>query len=83
MDSGKKLLPKINEQTIEETTKCCKKFECFKTENHLCQRNVINFVGSEVHFVNCIECCSYKISFGITPFCSCPTRKAIFNEYGK
>ena len=83
MDSGEKVLLKINEQTIKETTKCGKNFECLKNENSFCLGNVVSCVNGKVHFVDCAESCRYKIRFGNSPFCSCPTRKAIFNKYGK
>ena len=83
METDEKLLLEIYEQTLKETTKCRKEFECLKDEDHFCDRNVVSCVSKAVHFVDCSESCSYKIRFGITPFCSCPTRKEIFNKYQK
>jgi len=83
MQTDEKILLQINEQTINETTKCSRDFDCLKNENHFCSGNVVSCVAGKVHFVNCTGTCMYKVRFGNSPFCSCPTRKAIFNIYGK
>jgi len=83
MLTGDKIILKIETQTLNKTTKCNIAFECLKNENHFCLGNVANCVDGKVHFVNCTGKCSYKIRFGDTPFCSCPTRKEIFNKYGR
>jgi hypothetical protein len=83
MQTGEKILLEITDQTIKETTKCSRDFECLKNENHFCLGNVVNCVAGEVHFVSCTGNCRYKIRFGVSSFCSCPTRKAIYNKYGK
>ena len=83
MDSCENVLLKINEQTIKETTKCSKNFECLKDENSSCMGKVVSCVSGEVHFVDCTESCRFKIRFGCSQFCSCPTRKVIFNKFRK
>ena len=83
MQTGQKKAMEIKEQTIKATTKCSKSFDCLKDESHFCLGNVVSCVDGEVHFVNCTGSCGYKIRFGDTPFCSCPTRKEIFGKYGR
>jgi hypothetical protein len=83
MQTSEKILLQINEQTIKDTIKCSRDFDCLKNENHSCLGNIVSCVSGEVHFVNCTASCKYKIRFGSSPFCSCPTRKAIYNKYGK
>jgi hypothetical protein len=72
----------IGEETIKETTHCHKDFECIKNNNICC--NVTHSVNKQVHFVECKERvqCNYKMSFGNSFICTCPTRKEIYNKYG-
>jgi hypothetical protein len=44
---------------------------------------VENCINEKVHFIKGVDnlSCSYKMSFGDSFFCTCPTRKEIFNKY--
>lgn len=72
----------IDKKIIEETIKCEKSFDCLKNDKHVYCK-VENCVSSEVHFVKCLndEYCVYRMSFGESYICNCPTRKEIYNKY--
>ena len=72
----------IREETLKETIHCHKDFECIKSNNICC--DVTRSVNNQVHFVECKERvqCNYKMSFGNSFICTCPTRKEIYNKYG-
>lgn len=74
---------KIDKKILDATIHCKYNFECLQNENHLClNANVDSCVNDSVHFINCNEPChNYKISFGNSNICFCPTRKEIFNKY--
>ncbi len=72
----------IDEKIIADTIRCEKNFKCLSGNmNVYCQ--VENCINNEVHFIKCINKlnCSYKMSFGDSFICTCPTRKEIFNKY--
>ena len=75
----------IEENIIKDTTKCNYDFGCLENENHLCLDAKVAFcVGGQVHFIDCPEkFCKSKMDFGNGKICSCPTRKEIYNKYGK
>lgn len=75
----------IEEKFLMETTKCSYGFECLENENHVClSAKVALCIGGKVHFIDCPEkFCKYKMDFGNGRICSCPTRKEIYNKYGK
>ncbi len=71
---------KIDEKIIRETTRCDRKFLCLKTPSNIyCQ--VKDCINEEVLFVKCEDTiiCNYKMSFGNSFVCNCPTRKEIYN----
>ena len=73
----------IDEEILNKTTDCDKDFHCIKTSNHiLCK--VEDCLNNKVLFVKCLnrENCPYKMPFGKSFICNCPTRKEIFNKYG-
>lgn len=72
----------INEEILKNTTKCNKNFSCLSgNRNELCM--VEYNVKDKIHFIKCTNTkfCSYKISFGYSYVCTCPTRKEIYNRY--
>lgn len=73
----------IAQQILDETIHCNHNFECLKNEDHFCLKaKVIRTVNGKIYFINCAEYCNnYKIDFGNSTVCHCPTRKEIFNKY--
>lgn len=72
----------IDKKIIDETDRCKKDFECLKNDNHIyCKVN--NCVSESAHFIECVDDldCNYKMSFGFSYMCTCPTRKEIYNKY--
>ena len=73
----------IDEKILKATTTCAHHFGCSENENHPCLAKVEDCVSREVHFVNCPRQCSYRMNYGNSVICHCPTRKEIFNNYKK
>jgi hypothetical protein len=73
----------ILKEILDKTVHCDKDFDCIKNNNICC--NVESCVSNEVHFVECREknSCSYKMTFGHSYICNCPTRKEIYRKYGR
>ncbi len=72
----------IEKDILQKTTKCKKDFSCLKNQGAtICK--VLNCVNDKVHFVDCTSkvFCDYKMTFGNSSICNCPTRKEIFNKY--
>jgi len=73
----------VSEETIEETKKCDKDFSCLEGQREdLC--TVEQCVNGKVHFIECLDRsngCPYKISFGYSFICHCPTRKELYNKH--
>ena len=72
---------KIEKEILDKTVHCTKDFDCIKNDNIYCK--VESCINNEVHFVECTEqnFCSYKMTFGSSYICNCPTRKEIYNKY--
>ena len=64
------------------TTKCTKAFACLK-ENGTPLCAVEHCINGEIYFLKCLRdiICSYQNSFGTGHYCTCPTRKELFNKY--
>jgi len=74
----------IDKKIIANTLDCHKNFDCLNTEKHvLCE--VENCINEKVYFIKYLgkSLCRYKMSFGDSSLCNCPTRKEIFNKYGQ
>jgi hypothetical protein len=73
----------IDDKIIEKTTKCLDNFGCLKDENHPCLVMGVDFcIAGKVHYVDCSKkSCNYKMGYGDSTICNCPTRKEIFNKY--
>ena len=73
---------KVDEDIKKGTTKCEKDFRCLADNTYeLCR--VTETVRDNVLFIQCEgdNYCNYRISFGYSFICSCPTRKEIYNKY--
>lgn len=75
----------IDENILKITTKCIDNYECLKNENHSCQKSKVeSCINGKVLFINCIEMdCNYKMNYGGSAICNCPTRVEIYNKYNK
>ena len=74
---------KIGEETIKATKKCKKDMSCLNKESKdRCK--VDHSVGSEVFLYKCLSSkhCSYRESFAVGIYCSCPIRIELFKKYG-
>jgi len=73
----------IEKEILDKTVHCTKDFDCLKNNNIHCK--VENCVNNEVYFVECCEKnpCNYRVNFGNSHICTCPTRKEIYNKYGR
>ena len=72
----------IEKEVLDKTIHCKKNFEYFKKRTNCCKIDYC--VSKEIHFIDCNEylSCNYRIPFGNSSICYCPTRKEIFNKYG-
>ena len=72
---------KVDDNTIQETTKCGKNFSCLSGEMPSC--SIEENIDNKIHFIKCVnnELCSYKLSFGYSYVCTCPVRKELYNNY--
>ena len=72
----------IDKEILNNTTNCEKNFDCLTNDKHVYCK-VENAINNEVHFVKCLhdDSCTYKMSFGYSYICTCPTRKEIFNKF--
>ena len=76
----------IDKKIIKKTIKCEQDFVCLKhiDDSYCCCGEVINSIAENVLFVACANnLCQYKMNFGSSTICSCPTRKEIHNKYKK
>jgi len=73
----------INEETLKATTRCMKGFSCLEGDrSDLCR--VTQSVIGDVIFIECHEpYCTYKLDYGNSKICTCPTRRQIYNKYNK
>lgn len=74
----------IDNKTISATSGCERNFDCLKSGRFVFCR-VEECINKKVHFVKNIDklYCNYKMSFGDSSVCTCPTRKEIFNRYSQ
>jgi hypothetical protein len=81
-DSGMELKVKVD--TLNETIKCKRNFSCL-TGSKECLCEVEDSFNDKVIFIRPENnnLCDYKMSFGYSYICTCPTRKEIYNIYGK
>jgi hypothetical protein len=74
---------KIDEKTLKETVHCKNKFNCLKKKNHVSLiPKVYRNLNESILFVNCTaSTCFYKIDYGKSAICTCPTRKEIYKKF--
>lgn len=72
----------INKDTIAKTTKCSRCFDCLSNPKDI-RCKVERQIGDEILFVKCNinSFCPYKMAFGNSYFCNCPTRIEIYKKY--
>ena len=73
----------IDKKTEQKTTDCNKDFDCLTNEKHIfCTGKYL--VRKDLALDECLSenRCYYRMSLGQMHFCTCPTRKEIFNKYG-
>ena len=71
----------INDDTLQNTTKCGKGFACLSSGDG-CLAEVESAVGGTLLFVECTDgSCRYRIHFGHSYVCTCPTRVEIYAKY--
>ena len=77
------MIIEIDKEILQKTTNCIENFDCLNNTNHIyCQ--VENVVSDRVIFVKCLngDYCKYKLNYGNSYICGCPTRIEIFRKYG-
>jgi hypothetical protein len=82
MRNKNKIDIEIDEDVKKSTTKCEKDFKCLVDNTHnLCK--VKESVRDKILFIECLEenFCNYKMDFGYSYTCNCPTRKGIYKKY--
>ena len=73
----------IDKEILKKTTDCAYNFKCLEDGGKVCCKvehcvnNHLIFVKAENH-----KFCAYKLSFGNSFICNCPTRLEIYNKYG-
>ena len=71
----------IDGLVIKKTNHCNHGFECLKNENHYLTAKVEKCLDGEILLMNCgNRKCNYKMNFGGSSTCYCPTRKEIFRQ---
>lgn len=75
----------IDKRILKKTKQCVNNFECLKNEEYVCMvTKVERCIGGKVLFIDCSDrFCKYKMNYGNSTICNCPTRKEIFNKYKK
>jgi hypothetical protein len=75
---------KVSQNTIAQATKCQSNYSCLSgTAPDVCKVEQA-FGGGLVLFVkkDTSYFCPYSGRFGMSPVCSCPVRKEIYQRYG-
>lgn len=72
----------INEDILLGTKCCDNNKSCLNGNLNNCCK-VIECINNHVYFVKDkdIEHCYYRHKYGYSSFCTCPTRKGIYNKY--
>jgi len=76
----------IDEAILKKTTECPNELKCLnRAEYPLCRAENRPPVGDYGIFVITIErnSCSYKIPFGYSHMCKCPTRMELYKRHKK
>ena len=72
---------KVDDDIIQQTTKCGKNFSCLSGEKPICSVELC--IDNKIHFIKCVsnKSCSYRVPFGYSDVCTCPVRKELYNRY--
>ena len=73
---------KIDEGVLKKTIKCKKDFSCLSGDkNRLC--DVMDSIVSDMVRIalQSDKICSYRLSYGYSYYCLCPTRCEIYKRY--
>lgn len=75
---------KIREAILHETNKCEWNFACLLGKNE-CLCEVEDSLDSRIVFIKPMLdfMCNYRMSFGYSYVCNCPTRKEIYKLYNQ
>ncbi len=73
---------KVRADILNETIKCKKDFSCLSGKKD-CLCEVEDSFDNKILFIKPMNhnMCDYKMSFGYSYICNCPTRKEIYNLY--
>jgi hypothetical protein len=73
---------KIDEEIIQRTTNCEHDFSCLSGDK-ICICKANRLIGFDLLEINpkIVNGCRYRMSFGDTCFCNCPTRVELYNRY--
>jgi hypothetical protein len=82
MEGGVYMKLIISENAITETMMCKKDFVCLSGEG-ACLCELTYCLNGKSYFINPDKdkLCNYKVKYGTTFLCGCPTRKEIYNRY--
>jgi len=72
----------VSDESLRATRHCEKGFSCLKGETAgLCEIDLC--IDRRAYFVKCLDGvhCSYRLSFGNSFTCTCPTRREIYDKY--
>jgi hypothetical protein len=71
---------KVEDNIIQQTTKCGKNFSCLAGETPC---SVEHCIDNKLHFIKCVsnKLCNYRVPFGYSDVCTCPVRKELYNSY--
>jgi hypothetical protein len=80
---------KVNSDTLNDTVNCKENFSClYGNRACLCQidglcelKNNLDFTTLIIKPININKPCGYRVQFGTSYFCDCPTRKEIHRLY--
>ncbi|GBD97794.1 MAG TPA: hypothetical protein ENG83_03210 [Nitrospirae bacterium] len=75
---------KIKADILNETDKCRENHSCLNGDKD-CLCEVEDSFSNKIVFIKPVNnaACDYRMSFGYSFVCNCPTRKEIFNLYKK
>jgi hypothetical protein len=83
LNGEKKMKLAISEDVLGKTTRCSRNFACLSGDKE-CLCELESQINNQVFFIrNNQQCgiCDYKMSFGFSYICNCPTRKEVYNRY--
>ena len=72
----------LKTEVLDSTDKCSEQYSCLQGKNE-CLCEVEDIFDGRILFVRPRQsrACIYRISFGYSYVCNCPTRQAIYRNY--